>query len=51
MIVSILGAGAMGSALSVPLVDNGNEVRIWGTEFDTEILKSISAGREHPRLG
>jgi glycerol-3-phosphate dehydrogenase (NAD(P)+) len=51
MIVSILGAGAMGSALSVPLVDNGNEVRIWGTEFDTEILKSISAGKEHPRLG
>ncbi len=51
MIVSILGAGAMGSALSVPLVDNGNEVRIWGTEFDLEILKSISAGKEHPRLG
>jgi len=51
MIVSILGAGAMGSALSVPLVDNGNEVRIWGTEFDKEILKLISAGKEHPRLG
>lgn len=51
MIVSILGAGAMGSALSVPLTDNGNEVRIWGTEFDVEILKKIEAGIEHPRIG
>lgn len=51
MIVSILGAGAMGSALSVPLVDNGNEVRIWGTEFDRDILNLITTGKEHPRLG
>ncbi|WP_456329307.1 NAD(P)H-dependent glycerol-3-phosphate dehydrogenase [Archaeoglobus sp.] len=51
MIVSILGAGAMGSALSVPLVDNGNEVRIWGTEFDRDILKLITTGKKHPRLG
>ena len=51
MIVSILGAGAMGSALSIPLVDNGNEVRIWGTEFDREILKKIETGEEHPRIG
>ncbi len=51
MIISILGAGAMGSALSVPLTDNGNEVRIWGTEFDTEVLKKIEGGQEHPRIG
>jgi glycerol-3-phosphate dehydrogenase (NAD(P)+) len=51
MIISILGAGAMGSALSIPLIDNGNKVRIWGTEFDTEILKKIETGEEHPRIG
>lgn len=51
MIVSILGAGAMGSALSIPLTDNGNEVRLWGTEFDVEILDKIVEGNEHPRIG
>ncbi|WP_202319604.1 NAD(P)H-dependent glycerol-3-phosphate dehydrogenase [Archaeoglobus neptunius] len=51
MIVSILGAGAMGSALSVPLTDNRNEVRIWGTEYDVEILDLMRKGMEHPRLG
>ncbi len=51
MKIAILGAGAMGSALSIPLTDNGNEVRIWGTEFDVEILKKIEKGEEHPRIG
>ncbi len=51
MRISILGAGAMGSALSVPLVDNGHEVYLWGTEFDVELLKKIERGEEHPRIG
>jgi glycerol-3-phosphate dehydrogenase (NAD(P)+) len=51
MIVAVLGAGAMGAALTVPLVDNGNEVRLWGTEYDLEILKTIEGGEKHPRIG
>ncbi len=51
MKVAVLGAGAMGSALTIPLTDNGNEVRLWGTEYDVEILRTIKSGKEHPRIG
>lgn len=51
MRVSVLGAGAMGSALTVPLTDNGNEVIVWGTEYDIEILKMVERGEKHPRIG
>ena len=51
MRVSVLGAGAMGSALTVPLTDNGNDVILWGTEYDLEILKIVERGEKHPRIG
>ncbi|RLI73131.1 glycerol-3-phosphate dehydrogenase [Archaeoglobales archaeon] len=51
MKVSILGAGAMGSALVIPLHDNGIDVKLWGTEYDVEILKIIEKGEKHPRIG
>ncbi len=51
MRVSVLGAGAMGSALTIPLADNGNEVLLWGTEYDVDILKRVERGEEHPRIG
>ncbi|RLI79605.1 glycerol-3-phosphate dehydrogenase [Archaeoglobales archaeon] len=51
MEVSILGAGAMGSALAIPLHDNGVEIKLWGTEYDAEILKIIERGEKHPRIG
>jgi len=51
MEVSILGAGAMGSALVFPLYDNGVKVKLWGTEYDVEILKKIEKGEKHPRIG
>lgn len=47
--VTIIGAGAMGSALVVPLYDNGNEVRLWGTELDGHIIDAVKAGKEHPK--
>lgn len=50
MKVSVLGAGAMGSALTVPLVDNGHDVALWATEYDREIQDALEAGRDHPRL-
>lgn len=50
MKVTILGAGAMGSALTMPLSDRGHEIRLWFTIYDTEIYKIISNGRPHPRI-
>jgi len=50
MKVAVLGAGAMGSALTVPLVDNDHEVALWATEYDRDIQRAIEAGRDHPRL-
>jgi glycerol-3-phosphate dehydrogenase (NAD(P)+) len=44
--VAILGAGAMGSA---PAVDAGNEVRLWGTWLDDELVAAVRAGAPHPR--
>jgi glycerol-3-phosphate dehydrogenase (NAD(P)+) len=49
--VTILGAGAMGSALATPAVAAGNRVRLWGTWLDGDILAALRAGRPHPRTG
>ncbi len=48
--VAILGSGVMGSALSVPLADNGHDVRLVGTHLDREIIDSVKASRIHPGL-
>jgi len=48
-VVTIIGAGAMGSALAVPLIDNGCTVKLWGTELDGDIIKELKEGREHPK--
>ncbi len=47
--VTILGAGAMGSALCTPLVKNGHKVNLWGTHLDNDIIKALKEGREHPK--
>lgn len=47
--VTILGAGAMGSALATPLRLRGHEVRLWGTWLDGHLIDAIEAGRPHPR--
>jgi glycerol-3-phosphate dehydrogenase (NAD(P)+) len=47
-VVAVLGAGAMGSAFTTPAVA-ANEVRLWGTWLDDEILADLRAGRPHPR--
>jgi glycerol-3-phosphate dehydrogenase (NAD(P)+) len=48
--VTILGAGDMGTALVTPLVQNGHDVRLWGTERDTDIVAALRSGDVHPRL-
>ena len=49
--VAILGAGAMGSALATPAAAAGNQVRLWGTWLDGDLLAELRAGRPHPRTG
>lgn len=49
--VTILGAGAMGSALATPLSRNGHRVRLWGTHLDGARLDALSSGSPHPGTG
>ena len=49
-VVTIVGAGMMGSALAFPARENGHEVRLVGTHLDREIIDaSIKTGR-HPKF-
>jgi glycerol-3-phosphate dehydrogenase (NAD(P)+) len=49
--IAILGAGVMASALSVPLADNGHDVRLVGTHLDREIVDALQRTGTHPGLG
>jgi glycerol-3-phosphate dehydrogenase (NAD(P)+) len=48
--VAIVGAGMMGSALSVPLADAGHDVRLIGTQLDQAIVDALAQGAVHPGL-
>jgi glycerol-3-phosphate dehydrogenase (NAD(P)+) len=37
-IITIVGAGMMGSAMSFPARDNGHQVRLVGTPLDRDII-------------
>ncbi len=45
--IAIIGAGMMGSAMSLPLSDNGHRVRIIGTHLDREIIEHARATGTH----
>jgi glycerol-3-phosphate dehydrogenase (NAD(P)+) len=49
-VVTVFGAGMMGSALSVALLDRGHSVRLVGTHLDTEIIDSLRDNGRHPTL-
>lgn len=48
--VLVLGAGMMGTALTVPLTDNEHEVHLVGTHLDGHIIEEIHESRTHPKL-
>ncbi len=48
--VVILGAGMMGTALTIPLTDRGHDVHLVGTHLDSDIIEEIHESRYHPRL-
>ena len=49
-VITIVGAGMMGSAMSRPATDNGHTVRVVGTPLDSFIIDALKAGKEHPTL-
>lgn len=49
-IITIIGAGMMGSAMSFPLRDNGHEVRIVGTPLDVEIVNRLKEDNYHANM-
>lgn len=48
-IITVLGAGAMGSALCTPVADAGWDVRLWGTWLDDHLIDACEAGKPHQR--
>ncbi|MCU1488937.1 MAG: hypothetical protein JWM85_342 [Acidimicrobiaceae bacterium] len=50
-VVTILGAGAMGSAFCTPVIHAGGEARLWGTTLDDRILEALRRGKPHPGTG
>src|SRR5262245_30669402 len=49
-VITILGAGVMGSAMILPARDNCHEVRLVGTHLDQAIIDSVMKTGRHPRL-
>lgn len=49
-IVTIIGAGMMGSALAFPARENGHEVRLVGTHLDRDIIDACKATNRHPKF-
>jgi glycerol-3-phosphate dehydrogenase (NAD(P)+) len=48
--VTVVGAGMMGSALCMPLVDGKHDVRLVGTHLDGHIIESLRSSGVHPTL-
>lgn len=49
-IITIVGAGMMGSALAFPARENKNEVRIVGTHLDRDIIEGCIKNNRHPKF-
>ena len=50
--IIIIGAGAMGSAFSVPCLENGNDVTLVGTHLEDQLIEKIKSNQNtHPALG
>lgn len=49
-VITIVGAGMMGSALAFPACENENEVRIVGTHLDRDIIETCIKENKHPKF-
>lgn len=50
-VITIVGAGVMGSAMSWPAGDNGHEIRLVGTHLDADLIQHAMDTGQHKRLG
>jgi glycerol-3-phosphate dehydrogenase (NAD(P)+) len=48
--VTILGAGVMGSAMTLPFADREFDIRLVGTHLDHEIIADVKDTGKHPKL-
>jgi glycerol-3-phosphate dehydrogenase (NAD(P)+) len=48
--VTILGAGVMGSAMTLPFADRGYDIRLVGTHLDHEIITGVRDTGKHSKL-
>lgn len=48
--VVVLGAGVMGSAMTLPAAHGGGKVDLVGTPLDGEAIRSVTGDGTHPRL-
>ena len=46
--ILVLGAGAMGSAFTVPCIDNNNEVVLVGTHLENDLIEKLKKDHFHP---
>ena len=46
-VITIVGAGMMGSALAFPARENGHEVRVVGTHLDRDIIEGCRKNNRH----
>lgn len=49
-VITIFGAGAMGTALAISLARKGEQVTLWGSEYDSRVLPDLIEKRSHPAL-
>ena len=49
-VITIIGAGMMGSALAFPARENGNTVRLVGTPLDRDIIDTCRQTNRHPKF-
>jgi len=50
-IITIVGAGMMGSAMCFPAADNHHSIRLVGTPYDREVISRIQQDHFHTKLG
>ena len=48
--ILIIGAGSMGTAFSIPCIDNNHNVSIIGTHLEDDFIDLINSKRKHPAL-
>lgn len=49
-VITVVGAGMMGSSIAIPAHENGHEIRLVGTHLDREIIEHAAATSEHLNL-